>query len=127
MSFLELTAGIEAAVGPVGVHPLAVRHTSGAPAHALRVSCDGRLVAYSGDTEWTEALIDAATGADLFICEAYFYDKPVPFHLDYATLMRHRDALTCHRLILTHMHSDMLARLDSLELETAYDGLTLTL
>ena len=48
-------------------------HVRGAPPFALRVAGEGRVVAYSGDTEWTESLIDAARGADLFIAEALFY------------------------------------------------------
>lgn len=42
------------------------------------------------DTEWTDALVSAAAGADLFIREAYFHRKRVPFHLDYETLMQQR-------------------------------------
>ena len=75
-----------------------------------------------GVPEWTDALVPAAQGADLFICEAYFFDKKVKFHMDYATLMRHRAELGCRRLVVTHMADDMLARLQHLEAETAEDG-----
>ena len=67
-------------------------------------------------------LIDAARGADLFIAEALMYDKRVKYHLDLATLLRHRSRLDCRRLILTHMGEDMLARLDGLAVEAAEDG-----
>jgi ribonuclease BN (tRNA processing enzyme) len=92
------------------------------PPFALRVAGDERIVAYSGDTEWTDSLIDAARGADLFIAEAYFFDKTVRFHLDLATLLRHRARLDCRRLIVTHMNEDMLRRRDALDVETAEDG-----
>lgn len=44
---------------------------TGAPAYALRVedAGSGDTVAYSGDTEWTDALIDTSAGADVFLCE----------------------------------------------------------
>ena len=96
--------------------------TSGSPAFALRVECDGKLIAYSGDTEWTGALANAARGADLFICEAYFFEKKVRYHLDYKTLMEHRQELGCRRLIVTHMSGDMLGRLEVLDVECADDG-----
>ena len=51
---------------------------------------------------------------DLFICEAYFFDKKVKYHLDYQTLRRCRERIECRRLILTHMSQDMLSRLSPL-------------
>ncbi len=48
-------------------------HQSGAPSTAVRLSDGETLFAYSGDTEWTEALVAVADGADLFICECYGY------------------------------------------------------
>jgi len=62
---------------------LRVKHASGAPAYALRVEYGGKVITYSGDTEWTESLVEAARGADLFVCEAYFFVKKVKYHLDY--------------------------------------------
>lgn len=43
-------------------------------------------------------------------------------HLNYRTLLQHRQALDCKRIIITHMSDDMLGRLNSLELEYAEDG-----
>ncbi|MGH7404396.1 MAG: MBL fold metallo-hydrolase [Candidatus Methylomirabilales bacterium] len=125
--FLELAEGSPTAVGSLRVTPYEVMHACGAPPYALRVELDGRTVVYSGDTEWTDRLIPAVAGADLFISEAYFYKKPVRFHLDYATLVRHRSQLDCKRLIVTHMSSDMLARVPGLPVEAAYDGLEISL
>ncbi len=122
LEFLELADRCEARLGAVTITPYAVIHESGAPAFALRLACEGRTLAYSGDTQWTEALVDVAAGADLFVCEAYFYDKPVKYHLDYRTLMQHRARLGCRRLILTHMSEDMLARLPLAGVEWADDG-----
>ena len=122
-SFLELPEGTPSAVGPLRVTPFEVVHACGAPPYALRIELDGRTVVYSGDTEWTDRLIPAVAGADLFIAEAYFYEKAVRFHLDYATLARRRSELGCKRLILTHMGPDMLARVPELSVEASYDGL----
>jgi ribonuclease BN (tRNA processing enzyme) len=118
----ELPEGRPVPVGPATVSAYEVVHACGAPPYALRVELDGRVVAYSGDTEWTDRLLAVAAGADLFICEAYFYDKRVPFHLDHATLMRHRSHLGCKRLILTHMSADMLAHLPETAECAAEDG-----
>jgi len=120
--YAELADRVTLPLGSISVTPFGVVHASGAPPFALRVAGDEKIVAYSGDTEWTDSLIDAARGADLFIAEAYFFDKTVRFHLDLATLLRHRARLDCRRLIVTHMSEDMLQRRDGLDVETADDG-----
>ena len=122
---VEMAKEEPTSLGAMSVLPYEVRHESGAPAYALRIEIAGRVLAYSGDTEWTEALPRAAKESDLFICEAYFYEKRVPFHLDYRTLMEHRSEIRTKRLIVTHMSADMLERLTKLEVEAASDGRSL--
>ena len=122
IDYVELKPGESTALGPLIVSAYPVVHASGAPPYALRVECAGRIIAYSGDTEWTESLTHASRGADLFVCEAYYYDKKIKFHLDYRTLIAHQQELGCKRLILTHLNDDMLKRLDSIQVEVAQDG-----
>lgn len=127
IEFLELAEGTPATVGALRVTPYEVVHPCGAPPYALRIELEGRTIAYSGDTEWTDRLIPVATDADLFISESYAYDKPVRFHIDLATLLRRRSELGCKRLIVTHMGPDMLAHLAELPVEAAHDGLEICL
>ncbi len=76
------------------------------------------------DTEWVDALLTAGSNADLLIAEAYCFERRVRFHLDYATLREKWPMIGAKRLILTHMSSDMLARLGELhDCEAASDGL----
>jgi ribonuclease BN (tRNA processing enzyme) len=109
------------------VVPLAVVHASGAPALALRVAWQGHTIAYTGDTEWTEALVEVAQGADLLIAEGYTYQRKIRFHLDVATLQQQAGRLGARRVILTHMSPDVLSRVDEVGWETASDGMTLQL
>jgi ribonuclease BN (tRNA processing enzyme) len=124
---VELAERIETGVGPFRATAFAVDHASGAPAYALRLVAGGRTIACSGDTAWTDALLDAASGADLFICEAYTYERPVRFHLPYATLREHRERLGCRRLLLTHAGPDLLAHRADLTDELVEDGQILCL
>ena len=110
-------------LGALRVTPYEVRHASGAPAYALRVEAPDASVAYSGDTEWTDALLDAADGVELFLCEGYS-PAPVRWHLDLDTLARHRDRLTCRQLVLTHLSPAALAT-DLTDWHLAHDGLRL--
>ena len=104
-----------------------VVHACGAPPLALRIELGGRSFGYSGDTQWTSALAEAADGADLFAAEAYTFDRPVRYHLDYRTLRAHLGELGARRIVLTHMSADMLARLADADIPAAYDGMTVTL
>jgi ribonuclease BN (tRNA processing enzyme) len=110
----ELSPRQRVAVGPATVTAFEVVHASGAPAHSVRVDYGARTVAYSGDTEWTPVLYDAADDADLFVCEAYFFERKVRYHLDWMTVAEHRSDLRCRRIAVTHMSAEMLARLGEL-------------
>jgi ribonuclease BN (tRNA processing enzyme) len=127
IEFLELTERSKTTVGPLKVTPYSVVHASGDTPYALRIGFEDKGIAYSGDTEWTEALVEAAGGADLFICEAYYFEKKIKYHLSYQTLMEHRKKLDCRRLVLYHMSEDMLQRLPGLEVEWAEDGKSIIL
>jgi len=122
LQVVELAAETEASIPPLVVTAYGVVHSSGAPAYALRVACEDKVIAYSGDTKWTDALTKAAAGADLFVCEAYFFEKQIRNHLSYQDLLRHRAELGCRRLVLTHMSEDMLQRLHQVDSECAEDG-----
>jgi ribonuclease BN (tRNA processing enzyme) len=110
-------------IANLAVTPYLMKHYSGAPSYALRIETEGKVLTYSGDTEWVEELIPAATGADLFICEAYFFDKVTKYHIDYKTLSDHLPAIGARRTIVTHMSSELLGRQSELALEAASDGL----
>jgi ribonuclease BN (tRNA processing enzyme) len=122
IEFVELEEETATQIEPLTVTPYRVVHPSGAPPYALRVTLEDKVVAYSGDTQWTDALIPAANEADLFICECNFYEGSAGYHLDYRTLMDHRAELGCRKLVLTHMNEEMLRRIESLEVEGAEDG-----
>jgi ribonuclease BN (tRNA processing enzyme) len=114
--------------GEVKVTPYPVVHgESGGPFLAYRIEAEGRVIAYSADTEWTDTLIPAARGADLFIAEAYYYDKIVKNHLSLKTLEAHLPEINAKRLVLTHMSEDMLARLSELTYLAAEDGMAVEL
>ncbi|MGF6307333.1 ribonuclease BN (tRNA processing enzyme) [Bradyrhizobium sp. i1.8.4] len=124
LSVVALVPQKRRSFGEVTVTPYPVVHgESGGPFLAYRVEAEGRVVSYSADTEWTDALIPAAQDADLFIAEAYTYDKIVKNHLSLKTLEAHLPAINAKRVVLTHMSDDMLGRVDDLSCTAANDGM----
>jgi ribonuclease BN (tRNA processing enzyme) len=89
-----------------------VLHFSGAPSTALRLSDGERLFAYSGDTEWTDALRGVADGADLFVTECYGYSGKLSGHLTWEILKPRLPELRARRVMITHMNTDMLAHVE---------------
>ncbi len=118
---LELHERVE--TNGLAVTPYLMKHYSGAPSYALRIETEGKVLAYSGDTEWVGELIPAGRDADLFICEAYFFDKVMKYHIDYTTLVNHLPRIGAKRTIVTHMSAELLARTSQIALEAAHDGL----
>jgi len=124
---VELPAEMPARIGAIDVTPYPMVHWCGAPPYALRIAIDGKTITYTGDTEWVDAIVPAARGADLFVAEAYFHDKPIKYHLDWATLARHLPAIGAKRVMLTHLSTDMLGRPPPAGVDVAEDGLELTI
>ncbi len=119
----ELELHERAALNGLSVTPYLMKHYSGAPSYALRIETEGKVLTYSGDTEWVDELIPAGRDADLFICEAYFFDKVMKYHIDYTTLARRLPEIGAKRTIVTHMSAELLGRLPEVALEAAHDGL----
>jgi ribonuclease BN (tRNA processing enzyme) len=127
LKFVELAAGRSERLGSVAVMPYEVEHPSGAPAFALRLTCAGQVIAYSGDTGWTETLPEIARDADLFIIECFAYEPFPKFHLDFQTLRARWHEFSAKRTVLTHMSQAMLDQLDRVDVETMHDGMLIEL
>ncbi|BAM86724.1 conserved hypothetical protein [Bradyrhizobium oligotrophicum S58] len=128
LSVIALEPERQVRFGELCVTPYTVVHgNSGGPFLGYRIEAEGRVVAYTADTEWTESLVPLGRDADLLIAEAYTFERPVKNHLSLTTLAAHLGEIRPKRLVLTHMSDDMLARLETLPHAAAHDGMTIDL
>jgi ribonuclease BN (tRNA processing enzyme) len=130
LSFIEYEERTPVEVRGVSVTPFEVHHPSGAPPYALRFALEGKVLAFTGDTGWVDALYAVAKGADLFLSECFQYDVKHPIHLDYKTIDANYEKLGAKRMVLTHMGEAMLAQtanVDTSRYLVAEDGMTLDL
>ncbi len=128
LTLSELEIGRRSDIGNVRITPFHVSHDDRAgPCLGFRIEAEGKVIAFSGDTQWTKAIVDIGRDADLFICEAYTRDKPISSHMALNLLERHLARIRPKRLVLTHMSNDMLARRAELAFETAEDGMIVEL
>lgn len=121
--YIELEPDRATEIAGCRVLPFRVPHQEDDVSLGVRVEADGRSVLYSGDTGWTEALVEQARRANLFICECCYFETRVDFHLDYPRIAANRARFECDRLILTHIGQEVLSRLPEVTEEVAEDGL----
>jgi ribonuclease BN (tRNA processing enzyme) len=124
----EIAIGVETELLGHSLITAEVIHQSGAPSTALRISDGRQIFAYSGDTEWTDALLTIARGADLFVCECYNYAGKLTGHISWETLNEYLPHLNARQVMVTHMNPTVLARVEEIRqagLLVAEDGLQL--
>jgi ribonuclease BN (tRNA processing enzyme) len=76
------------------------------PCYAMRVSCGGSTLVYSGDTGPSPNLAGFAAGADLLLCETSLYDEyrgKIPGHMSAGEAGELAKAAGVGRLIATHL------------------------
>ena len=127
IDYVEMPLLQPSTVRGLTVTPYPAVHTGATNPTSVRIEVAGKVVAYTGDSEWTEHMPALARDADLLIAECYFHAKPVPAHMNYPVLKRHWGELGARRVILTHMGPEMLAVADEVPEECAYDGLVVEL
>ena len=124
LTLQEVEIGKPNRIGALTVTPFEVVHAEAAgPCLGYRLDVEGRVLAYGGDTEWTENLVNIGREADLLVCECYTFERKVRSHTDYATLSENVGRIAPKRLVLTHMSDDMLAHVGEIANEAAADGM----
>jgi ribonuclease BN (tRNA processing enzyme) len=125
--YREIKTGVRAEINGIAATAFAASHTPQTNPTMLRVECAGKTVTYTGDTEWTDAIIEAADGADVLVCECCFYDKPVRSHMNYLSFKTNRSKINARSVVLTHMAPNMLEHVDEIEERCAFDGMVVEL
>ncbi|MFP5308217.1 MAG: MBL fold metallo-hydrolase [Actinomycetes bacterium] len=101
----EVRGGDHLSLGGFEVDVFDANHT--VPTVSLRVAAEGRVLTYSSDTAGDDVLVEAAAGADLFLCEATWQGEPadVPpgIHLTASEAGRVAGRAGVDRLLLTHI------------------------
>jgi ribonuclease BN (tRNA processing enzyme) len=128
LRFQEMAREQPLDAGPVRVTAYEVEHPSGAPSYALRFEIAGQVLAFTGDTQWTESLVPTGQAADLYIMECYMFEGAPRYHMSWSKIATELDRIGAKRVMLTHMGKPMLARrgeVSDQRVVMAEDGLVL--
>jgi ribonuclease BN (tRNA processing enzyme) len=127
-SFLDIAPGETATVAGAKVTAFRMLHDSACgTCNGYRIEADGRVLAFTGDTRWTDEVVPLGKDADLLISECYTRARPLAVHLDYATLKARLPEIGAKRVVLTHMSADILDHPEDIQHEMAHDGLTIAI
>lgn len=100
----EITPGAFA-VGDAMVHAIPIRHT--AQSLGYRITRGGRTVAFSGDADECDELVDLGRDADLFVCEAATPDgEKLEGHLTPALTAAYAARAGARCLVMTHFYPE---------------------
>ena len=122
VTFKEYVADAWIGFDDIEVFSKEVVHSPPSNPHGVKIKLDDHVFAFSGDTEWTENLIDLADGSDLFVCECNNLNQDSPGHLSYKTILEKKSIMNTARLMINHMGAEVIGA-ESLEIERLEDGM----
>jgi ribonuclease BN (tRNA processing enzyme) len=120
LSFYEYQSN-ELPVGDKVFKAWQVEHSPPSNPHAVRLEWNSKVIAFSGDTSWTDHLLPLSENADVFICECNFLNKVSLGHLSYAEIMDRFSDFNTRQLWLTHMDEEVIEA-DAFKLNRLSDG-----
>jgi len=116
-----LSGGDELAVGPFSIQAFDMAHV--AASLGFRVSADGAVLAYTGDTGPSDVVFDLAAGADIFLAEATHIDGgEQDFHLTARQAARYASAAGVGCLVLTHIEPGVDPAVTLAQAREVFDG-----
>lgn len=122
ISFREFDEGKSLVIDEKKVEVYGVIHSPPSLPHAIRLTWQNKIIAFSGDTSWTDKLIPLAKGADIFICECNFMEPLGPGHLSYQELFENQSSFECKQMFLSHMNSEVIHS-SAVQMNKLEDGL----
>lgn len=112
-------------IGHLSVEGIPVKHAPLSIPHGVRITWRGKVLAYTGDTEWTDAIVQLAKDAEVLIMDCFSVEKYTPGHLSFKTIYEKKELLKAKRILLTHMNKEALDA--SMEFEKLCDGKIISL
>lgn len=103
LEFVEYRTGATFDLLDLQITTYPMLHSAPSLPHGLRIQQGDKVVAFTGDTGWTEEIIPLAAEADVLITECAGLDSTSPRHLNYETLQKNLERITAKQIVLTHI------------------------
>jgi ribonuclease BN (tRNA processing enzyme) len=122
VDYIEFTKEKEQSLLNLKFTAYEVIHSKQSLPHGFKIKMDHKTIGFSGDTGWTDNLIEIAKNTDLFICECSSFQQKIPNHLTYQIISEKKAQFKTKKMILTHLGAEMLQQAKKSEFELAEDG-----
>jgi ribonuclease BN (tRNA processing enzyme) len=127
LEFVEVHARKPVWLKDMQIVPFPTLHQERPISLGCEIKIGNRRIVCTGDTGWTEELVQYTRDADLFICECTFFESRSENHLDYPRIQENIERFGAKRIVLTHLGQEVLARQKEIGVELAYDGMIVQL
>ena len=122
IEIVELAGGDRLQVGPLAVEAARMDHTVTDLGYRFRAPGGGCAV-FTGDTGWSDALVELARDADLLVSECSGDEAhPAPGHLTAPEVGRLAAAARVGQVVLTHLYPLSDDRIRVSQVAAAFDG-----
>ena len=98
-----------------------VQHSPDSHPHGIQFRYNGKILAYSGDTEWCDGLVEMAENANCLIVDCTFHQEPAVNHLSHEMLWNNKEKLRAQKIYLTHCGSEVLRNSEQVRFEILVD------
>ena len=112
LTFIEYGPKMPIKIGDLQIIALPAIHSPQSNPHCLRITAGDNSFAYSGDTEWTNALYEISKGVDYFVCECTYFSTLMEGHLTYMQDHEKLAKIEAKKVVLTHMGGEMLEEIN---------------
>jgi ribonuclease BN (tRNA processing enzyme) len=122
-AFTTLHDGDRIRIGSLDIRAFEMAHV-GVNALGYRIEAGGVVLAYTGDTGPSDAVVELARGADVLMAEASYQDSSnlLPFHLSARQAAEHAKRAGAGRLLLTHILPTLDPAVSLAEARAVFDG-----
>lgn len=124
MNFEELKPYEEINIDDIKIKAFPMAHSSYSYCFGYKIEYNNKSIAYTGDTAWTDEIINLSENTDLFITECSFYNKNMKIpHTSYQEILENINKINTKNLLLTHLSKDAFDNIDKINHTIAYDGM----
>jgi ribonuclease BN (tRNA processing enzyme) len=108
IDFIEYNKSLQN-LNDISFQAYSVTHSPPSVPHGIKITWGGKSLAFSGDTEWDDNLIDLSDRAAVFITECNNLEVDSPGHLSLKTLREKLSILNADKILFSHMGTEMLS------------------
>jgi len=124
VNFEEMIPYKEFNLNNINIKAFLMSHSSYSYCLGYKIGYKNKFIAYTGDTSWTDEIINLSDNTELFIIDCSFYNKNSKVaHTSYEEILENLNKLNTKNILLTHLSKDAFDNIDKINHTIAYDGM----